>query len=80
MGLGTGQLQPDRPGVQNEEPGPLEAGCAAGSLPGPTGQGREGELSGKEGPAQGLKGRGAWQAGLLGCSCCSAVVGQDQPS
>lgn len=42
-GLGAGQQQPGCAGVQSEEPGPLEAGGAAGSLPGPAEQGREGE-------------------------------------
>lgn len=49
-GLGAGKWQPGCAGVQSEEPGPLEAGCAAGSLPGPAAQGREGESEGREAP------------------------------
>lgn len=70
MGLGAGQLQPGHPGVQSEEPGPLEAGCAAGALRGPAEQGREGEL---------WWGRSRQSPGwlipsLYGCSCHGVTV------
>lgn len=49
-GSGAGQQQPGCAGVQIEEPGPLEAGGAAGSLPAPGEQDGEGELEGREAP------------------------------